>query len=172
MENETSATTSASSSDSRGKVVRRQLDLRTLADVLAEFERLHAGRYARAGTWDLATMCDHIDKALRVGMAGTPVPLPMAIRILGRVFGGLVYRRIVKTRRFPTGVSIPKPFVPEMGCDAAGAIGQLRETVRSANAFAGPLKRHPLFGRITVDEWRELMVIHAQHHLSFLVPVE
>lgn len=149
---------------------RRSLDFHSLEDVRAEVARLAAGPYRRCGTWDLATMCDHLARGIEVGMGGTTIPMPGPLRWLGPILGPLVLRRMLKKRWMPAGVRAPAPFVPAEQCEPAAAVARLNAAIDRANAFPGPLPRHPFFGQMTVEQWRDLMVVHAMHHLSFLTP--
>jgi len=45
--------------------------------------------------------------------------------------------------------------------------------VASIRRFAehpGEMQPSPLFGKMTRDQWTDLHLIHASHHLSFLLP--
>ena len=149
---------------------RRPLDFRSFADVRADVARLAAGPYTKCGTWDLPTTCDHLVKGMETGLEGRPVSLPRFAKFLAPLAGPLVFNRILKKRAMPTGVSAPPEFVPALGCTSEEAVARLDATTRRAQAFTGPMKRHPFFGPITLDEWKQLMLIHCAHHLSFLVP--
>jgi hypothetical protein len=143
-----------------------------LGEVRADVARLAAGSYRRCGTWDLATMCDHLARGIEVGLAGTTIPMPMPLRLLGPALGPWLLRRMLRTRSMPAGVKAPGPFVPAEHCECGASVARLNAAIDRAQALAGPMPRHPFFGRWTVGQWRDFMVVHAMHHLSFLVPVE
>jgi hypothetical protein len=52
---------------------------------------------------------------------------------------------------------------------AQEALEQLRKAVARLRAEK-MTARHPVFGRITHDEWARLHLRHAELHLSFAVP--
>ena len=149
---------------------RRPLDFRSFEDVRADVARLAAAPNTRCGNWDLATTCDHLAKAIEVGLENRPVALPRVAKLLAPLVGPLVFKRILKKRAMPTGVRAPAPFVPAENCACDDAVTRLEAITRRAEAFAGPMPRHVFFGPITADQWKQLMLIHCAHHLSFLVP--
>jgi hypothetical protein len=149
---------------------RRTLDFRSFDEVTADVDHLAATPHDRCGRWDLATICDHLAKGMEVALDNKPIPLPIVIKLLAPLAGPAIFRRTLKTRRMPTGVKAPPPFVPSENCDCTEAITHLKATIARARAFPGPMPRHPVFGQITPDQWREFILIHCAHHLSFLVP--
>jgi len=150
----------------------RSLDFRSFDEVAADVAALAAGPYARYGQWDLATTCDHLAKTFESGLENKPVKFPLLVRLVAPIFGPLIFRRVLKTRRFPTGVKAPPSLVPENGCDCGEAVARLNGAMARAASFEGPLSKHPIFGRATVEEWKDAMLIHCSHHLSFLQPGE
>lgn len=151
-------------------MTRRTLNFQSLQDVRADVARLAAAPYRRCGTWHLATMCDHLARTMEAGIHQTPIPMPLPLRVLSPLIGGLVFKRILKKRQMPTGIKAPAPFTPAENCDCTAAVARLNAAIDRANAITGQMPRHPFFGPMTADQWRDLMVIHAMHHLSFLAP--
>ena len=147
---------------------RRALDFRSFDEVSADVAALAAGPYTRSGNWDLATTCDHLAKTFESGLENKPVEFGLVVRMFAPVFGPLIFRRVLKTRRFPTGVKAPPSLVPGSGCDCAEAVARLNAAMARASKFEGPLSKHPIFGRATVEQWKDAMLIHCSHHLSFL----
>jgi hypothetical protein len=151
-------------------IKRRSLDFRSFDEVAADVAVLASGAYTRCGQWDLATTCDHLAKTFESGLENKPVHFPLLVRMIAPVFGPMIFRRILRTRRFPTGVKAPPSLVPENACDCADAVRRLNAAMARASDFVGPLSRHPIFGRATVEQWKDAMLIHCSHHLSFLQP--
>ena len=55
--------------------------------------------------------------------------------------------------------------------DAAGAaVARFRAEVEAFLAHAEPYHPHPAFDRIDRESYDDLMLLHASHHLGFLVP--
>ena len=57
-----------------------------------------------------------------------------------------------------------------MDADDPAKIDRLLATLAEARDFTGPLPPYPLMDGLKLDQWKELMTIHAQHHLRRLEP--
>lgn len=146
----------------------RQLDFRTLNEAIAEIERLRSGGYTRTGNWNLTQVCEHLTATMRLGMDGGMRPLPWALRA---TVLRLVVARILRTRRMPTGAGTLPSLVPhEARYDDDATIDMCLATLSEARDFAGPLPTYPLSTGIDLEKWRDLMCVHAAHHLGFLLP--
>ena len=150
--------------------VRRDLDFRSFDQIQADVTALAAAPYTRCGNWDLTTICDHLAKTIEAGLENRTARFPLWLRLLAPLMGPMIFRRILKKRRFPTGVKAPANLVPDETCDCADAVARLNAALARAAEFRGPLARHPIFGRATVEQWQDAMMIHCAHHLSFLRP--
>lgn len=148
---------------------RRKLDLRSGDELIAEIDRLASSGYSKAGQWSLTQMCEHLDKTMTGGMDGFNFRLPWIVRA---TIGAFLTRDILKNRRMRR-FSAPKPVRPKSPAsetDDPEIIARCKETVRRAMDFKGPLPPYPLVNNLSVENWKQLMWIHAGHHLSFLVP--
>ena len=149
---------------------RRRLQLATLDAAAAEIERLRAGRYERVGPWDLARTCDHLTVMMRWSLDGFPPELrfPWPTRAL---LGPAVRMAIVRMGWMPVGVKAPHPALEVADVRPEGtAVAHCVATLREVRDHPGDFHPSPLLGRLTPEQWRRLHVVHAQHHLSFLVP--
>ena len=75
-------------------------------------------------------------------------------------------------RRIPAGLPAPTWWQPQVPADAdeAAAVARFRAEVEAFLAHTGPYHPHPAFDRIDRESYEDLMLIHASHHLGFLVP--
>jgi hypothetical protein len=153
-------------------VVRRQLKFDSFDDVVAEVERLRAGAYEKAGTWDLAQVCDHLAAWATYPVEGFPkAPLPIAVilRLVRATLGRGMYQKYMRE-----GMPAGKPTMPQSvvaaGGDPAAAIERLKSAYTRFKAHAGEYLPSPLFGQLTREEAMAIQLRHAEHHLSFLVP--
>lgn len=146
---------------------RRPLDLRTLDDVIAEVERLRDGGYTATGKWNLSQICEHVRETIRIGIDGDEPRLSWPMR---KVFG-LIFAQVLRSRTMVTGApTIPRLTPEPMEADDPATIDRCLETLAEARDFAGPLPPYPLMDGMTLEKWKNLMVIHSQHHLRFLQP--
>jgi len=150
--------------------VRRSLDFRSFDEILADVAHLRAVGFQRAGQWDLATICNHLAKGMEVGLENKKVEVSFGLRLLAPLFGKMIFKGLLKTRKMPERIKAPGPFVPDEYCEMESSIARLTQNCERAKVFEGPLSIHPIFRRITVEQWRQLMLIHCSHHLGFLVP--
>lgn len=146
----------------------RRLRYENLSEVADEIARLRDGGYARGGAWSLEAMCDHLTKTMRIGLDGTHKPAPWLLRA---TIGNLVFW-LFASRVLPglSGVKTLPELVPE-GVVDAGAIDRCLDTLREAIARTAPLPTYPFATSVSLDRWRQMMLVHSEHHLEFLAPV-
>jgi hypothetical protein len=155
--------------DTRRAQGRRVLHFDTLEDVLADAERLTAGRIESRGNWSAGQAFEHLARWMDFSLDGFPVRVPWLVRVL---FGRLILRRALR-RGFPAGfrwkganaaASDPGPT------DAAAGLEHLRRSVARLRTET-QRSPSPLFGKLSAEEWEQLHLRHAELHLSFLDPV-
>src|SRR5690348_16979337 len=110
-------------------MMRRTLNFTSLDEVRAEVQRLASGSYQRCGTWDLATMCDHLARTMEAGVDSTPIPMPLPLRMLAPVMGPLVFKRTLKKRAMMAGIKAPAPFAPGVNCETAASVARLNAAI-------------------------------------------
>lgn len=146
----------------------RALDLRSLDDVIAEVRRLRDGGYTPRGKWSLSQMSDHLTQTMRVGIDGDEPRLSWPVRkVIGLVFRWIVMPSRSMRAGMPT---VPRLTPAPLATDDPARIERLITTLAEARDFTGPMKPYVLMDGLSLDEWKDLMVIHAQHHLRFLEP--
>jgi hypothetical protein len=145
----------------------RDLEFRSCAEVVADLDRLHAGGYEKAGTWDLAQVCDHLAYFISGSLDGFTFRVPWLFKVL---FGRLVLRRILSRRRMKGGIPTPQKPLPPPGADEGEAVARLKGALQRLEDHQGELHSSPFFGYLTPQQWRELHLIHCAHHLAFLIP--
>ena len=146
---------------------RRALTYASLDAVMPDVDRLILG-YDKAGQWTLGQICSHLSKALTLTVDGTPVRVSWLKRM---VLGRLARWHVFRTGTMPAGIKVPSPkLVPPAEADDRAEVEALRAAIRVFLGEVGPFVSHPLFGPMSVEEWRRFHGIHCAHHLSFLVP--
>lgn len=147
-------------------LVRRHLDFHDFAAVLAEVEALGQKGYAKAGNWDLGQVCDHLATAMRMQMDGAPFRAPWLART---IFAPLILRVILKKREMRPGIKVPPALLPGSPVDEEAAIKAFSDVVARFRDHPGEFALHPFFGKLTPEQARQLHLIHAAHHLGFLL---
>ena len=145
---------------------RRQLDFHDFASVASDIDQLGKTGYSQVGKWNLFRTCDHLAKTMRMSLEGFPNNAPWYLRYL---VAPLVKGRFFRTRRMPEGFKAPAGLDPSDAGDEQAAAQLCKDflnRVRDAREF----QPHPVFGRLSPEEWRQVHLIHSAHHLSFLIP--
>jgi hypothetical protein len=151
----------------QAKKQRRQLDFKSWQECLADIDRLQRAGYDRIGMWDLSQVADHIGEGLRTALRGKDQRASWIIR---RFLGPLILQRILRQRRMKAGIKVPQWWLPGPSYDESAAVDQFRCKVASFQEMTTAPFPHPFFGDLTKQQWNELALIHAAHHLSFLIP--
>ena len=130
-----------------------------------DIDRLHRAGYQLAGNWDLGTICCHLADAIERSMDGFKTRAPLFIRMASP----LVLPIVLLTRRIPSGVNVADIALPSGKQDATEQAARLHRIVERYQSHRDALHPHPMFGRIRRATFDRLHLIHAAHHLSFLV---
>ena len=153
------------------KPSRRQLRFDTLDDVARDAENLLAKGYDKAGTWDLAQVCGHVANWMTYPVEGFPKPpavIAAMLWMMKKTVGRAKFERYL-AEGMPAGKPTMPDSVPPPGGDPAAAVARLKQAVEKFKMADG-VHPSPLFGPMTKDEATRLQLVHAAHHLSFLVP--
>ncbi|RMG01091.1 MAG: DUF1569 domain-containing protein [Planctomycetota bacterium] len=150
-------------------MARRELAFSTIDEMIADVESLLARGYRREGNWTLAQVCDHLAIFFRGPVEGYPSgKIPWYVRLLAP----LILRRILKTGKLAEGVRVPESLLPGEPGDDAEAVRNLIEAAKRYRDHQGKLHANPVFGNLDRATSDRLQLIHAAHHLSFLIPEE
>jgi hypothetical protein len=146
---------------------RRELHFTSLEDVLADAEELVASPTTRTlGNWPLSQLLTHLAMAFNRSIDGVSFKVPWYVRLYGR----LAKRRIFQ-RGLTPGFMLPKER-------EAGAYPPASSPQEALEIFRNAVERlrnekataiHPLFGKLTHEEWIQFHLRHAELHLSFAV---
>lgn len=149
---------------------RRVLRFHHMNDAVADARRLAEYGYDRVGNWSLEQNLDHLNRSLRMAQEPIDFKLPWFVRPLLK---WLVFPKMRKGAVIRMRASAPKPLQPAEDLNLAE---QLQEFERMAGIIESPdstlLEQHPVFGKLTREEWQIMQRWHASHHLSFLLPRE
>ncbi|HZZ44130.1 MAG TPA: DUF1569 domain-containing protein [Tepidisphaeraceae bacterium] len=149
-------------------IERRQIRYATPDDLIADVRGLCAGGYDAAGKWSLGQVCWHLNKSTSYMMSAGPHVEPSAEQ---QAAGQQILKGVLAKGEIPRGVEAPERALPpaEVG---EGAIDEFVATMERFKSFPGPFAPHRLFGRLTSEDARRLVLIHAAHHMSHLVPAK
>ena len=144
---------------------RRQLRFHGFEDVLVDVRRLQASGCRPLRSWNLPQTCEHLRLSFEASIRGFGFESSWYVRIfLARFF----LRRTLRLRVIPERVRTGPAMVPAADSVADTAIAHLARAIDEFCMHPGPFAPHPIFGRMTRQEWEVFHLIHCEHHLSFL----
>ncbi|MEM6329310.1 MAG: DUF1569 domain-containing protein [Planctomycetota bacterium] len=143
----------------------RRVTLQTFDEVIDDVTRLRTAGYAAGGRWNLSQVCDHLTGTMRLGLDGDQPRVAWAVR---KAFGVLLAVILARRAMVSGAPTLPRLTPEALTEDDPQRIDRCLATLAEARDFAGPLPPYPLCDNMTLDKWKRLMVIHAQHHLGFL----
>ena len=148
---------------------RRNLDLRSANDVITEINGLREGGYAKTKNWNLTQVCQHLNETMKGGMDGFGFRAPWILRATVMKW---IFNYALKSRKMMSGAPTLKSLKPDgdVGQDDDAVIDECIATIKRAESYDGSMEDYPLLNGLTPDKWRDIMWLHASHHLGFLVP--
>lgn len=159
----------SSAIDTKRVVGRRKLRFATIDDALAESECLaaadRAGKARCLGNWTLGQIFGHLAVWIEFAYRDIPLQIPFWIRLMMRPL-----KRWVVKGKMPAGSRIPNVPGGTLGTkqfSTDDGLKRYREALARLQKET-PTKPHPLFGRMTHQQWIGLHLRHAELHLSFV----
>jgi hypothetical protein len=144
---------------------RRALKFNDVSEIMPEVRRLQS-THRTLGKWSAAQICKHLTDSFSGSIDGFSLKRHRVKRFL---FRRLLYLYTVRC-------GIPRDYLVDPGIEPADdpdldeAVEALGRAIARYESQNGPLKPHPLFGRMPRDEWDRIHCIHCAHHLSFVMP--
>jgi hypothetical protein len=145
---------------------RRRLRYNSLDEVIADAERAVAANSATTGNWSLGQIIEHLATAHDKMIDGFGFTAPWPMQTLGHLF----FKKRLLTKGMTPGFKLnPKAaaiLVPGE-TDASAALEHLR---KSTQRLKTEEKRspHPFLGAMSVEEYDQLCLRHAELHMSFV----
>lgn len=146
---------------------RRDLDFSDFDRLVADVKHLHEGGYHQAGRWDLAQVCGHLTISMKQSLDGFTFKAPWLVRKLIIPF---IRRGLFRSRKIKPGIKAPGGFVVDPGTDETQAVDRFLQMIDRVKGHRGDFQIHPVFEKMSHEQWHQFHLIHAAHHLSFLVP--
>lgn len=153
---------------------RRTLRFNSIPDLAIEIDRIvaaeKAGRLGRVGNWTAGQNLGHLAKWIEMSYQGFPFKASWLLRFFAVTF---LKRKMLRDGMKP-GINLPASAMAKIGDypDMPVEDAALRLKKALARLKAGEIPPHdsPLFGKLSLQEWTQLHLRHAELHLSFLHP--
>lgn len=152
---------------------RRDLKFGSFDEVIDDIENLRAKGYDKAGKWNLAQICRHLAEWMRFAIDGYPrngCVIGSILWLAKITIGKKALRNAIRTNKMPPGGPTNPSTVSPPESDETAAVDKLKGVIARFRVHTGECHPSPLYGSWTRDECLRLNLVHAAHHLSFLVP--
>ena len=151
---------------------RRELHIENFDQVRDEIIRLQREGYTSFGKWDLAQTCFHLDCWMGYTMDGYPPP-PLILRpifwTVKKLIGKKSLLKIIKDGEMRAGMpTAPATVAGTNAQKDQEAADKFLATLERFTQYSGEVHPSPLFGPMTLEQARQLQLVHCKHHLSFL----
>lgn len=134
------------------------------AEIIERINRLKPGSQPLWGKMTVTQMMPHCGVAIRIAF-GEPL---LKRGLIGILFGRLIKKSIMKDGPQKKNSPTLKPFIIKehkgFEQEKAVLINQVRRFVSEGTSVLRN-DAHPVFGKMTVEEWDKLMWKHLDHHL-------
>lgn len=147
---------------------RRNLHFQSINEAVSDAEMLVASPNTKMlGNWPLGQLLTHLTLAMNSSIDGISAKAPWFVRLAGPLIKGRILKRGMSAG-FKLPQKVEKDFFP--------AVASPQEAMEKFRAAANRIQTekmtspHPVFGKITHEEWMQLHLRHAELHLSFAVP--
>ncbi len=147
----------------------RELNFCDGDEVIEELRQLQSTGYQALGNWNLTQICQHLMETMNGGMKGFGFRMPWFLRA---TYGKWFVNRLLNNKGFPKIRPTLKQLKPTHSDseDDRMIIDDCVGLIVEVQNFEGPLPPYPLADNVSLDQWKQLMWVHAAHHLKFLLP--
>jgi hypothetical protein len=144
---------------------RRKVDYQSFEELLADADRLSTPNVKMIGNWTPGMIFQHLASAFNGSIDGLPGTFPWHLRLMVKLF-----KKRILAGQMPAGFKPPadlaKAIIPEATPTEKGLANLHAAVARLAKE---PTRApHPLFGKLTRQEWDRLHLIHSNLHMSFI----
>lgn len=154
--------------DTVEQVERRELSYHKLSEVLEDAELLAKGEYRTTGNWSFGQIMWHLGATYEASFRGFAFKAPWWARLFVAPF----MKNRLLNNPMKSGFQLSDaaaPLIPSDELTTEEGLEKLRAALKLFETES-PTQPHPLFGKMTSDEWVQLHLRHAELHLSFVWP--
>jgi len=130
-------------------------------DILDRLNKLSPETKAEWGKMNVAQMMAHCQMPMGVGLGVHKIPRSF----VGRLFGSLIKPIIYNDKPFKKSLPTDKSFIMADPKDFAKEKEKLSSMIREFKEENITDSPHPLFGKLTKEQWSKATWKHLDHHL-------
>ncbi len=146
---------------------RRKLKFDSLDQCIDDVNRLRSGPYAKAKHWNLEQICSHLAQTVEGSLLKPPTDeaTPEQIERKKKFFA-----MVMVPGGMPENIPLPPERVPPADSSPA-EVDRFIKAMRDLEAWPHKCLTVGSCGPVPIAEIKPLHYAHAEHHLSFLVPI-
>lgn len=148
---------------------RRPVNYQSLSAVLDDARFLASHPHQTVGNWSFGKILQHLADSYNNSFDGFDFKVPIIIRFVVRTF----FKQKFLHNKMSPGYKLPKQAeakLPSQEMPVEVALGNLKQAI-SRFEREEPRAEHPVFGKLTPEEWLQLHLRHSELHMSFVKPV-
>ncbi len=134
-------------------------------EVINRIDELHPNSKPMWGKMSVAQMLAHCVVPTKISNGD----IERRQTLLGRLFGNIAKKQMMEAPEMKRGLPTDRTFVVKHSPDFYESQAALKEEIEKLYATdkaALVHRRHPFFGKLSVDEWGILTYKHFDHHLK------
>lgn len=131
-------------------------------ELLDRIEKLSPQSQRVWGKMSVAQMLTHLQRPIEVAYGTRTVRGNLMMRLVFPLFKKMLYDH----RPYPKGMPSDKTFVVKDDRDFEKEKARLVELIRNFSPDTVTLEVHPIFGKLSKDNWSKATWKHVDHHLQ------
>lgn len=147
---------------------RRPVSYQSLSAVLEDAQFFASHPHQTVGQWSYGKILQHLADSYNSSFDGVDFKAPFVIRWVVRTF----FKQKFLREKMSSGYKLPKKAeakLPSQETPVDAALANLKQAI-SRFEREEPRAEHPVFGKLTPEEWLQLHLRHSELHMSFVKP--
>lgn len=132
------------------------------ADILGRIEKITPESKALWGTMNVSQMLAHLNAQIAVALGEEKLPSSF----VGKLFGGMMKKFVLTEKPYSKGLPTAPTFIIKNTPDFHQNKSKLLAAVTKFNEDTIMKEPHPVFGKMTLEEWSKATWKHIDHHLK------
>ena len=148
------------------KTERRDLQFKSMDDILADVEALATGNVQAMKLWTPAQIVEHVTLFINGSLDGFNFTVPWFLRLFGRIM-----KKTALSNPLRPGLKLPpsmQSMEPDKSIKWEKALGNIRYAIGRIQKGHKMEHPYPIFGKLSHEEHVFLHCRHAELHFSFM----